>query len=139
MKNPNANKQGKRLAAKTKVVDLAADVATGQLSWSLGEARVSVVVPRLMAAMADREARNVYALGGPDAKAHPTQLMGFSSTGAVLFSVGPPAGFIFSYLTQHPSASIAVVAIGDPVPGGFSDWHFSVSPKGELEKVAPAY
>jgi hypothetical protein len=129
----------KKSTRKPKIVELVVEVEMGRISWRHGEERVEVAVPQLTAAMADRDAQNVFALCEADAKSHPTRLVGFSAKGELLFKVGPPEGFVFSYLAHHAAAPIAVVAMGEYVPGGFPDWHFSISPTGELEKVSPAY
>jgi len=66
-------------------------------------------------------------------------LSGFTPDGTRAFTVTPPEGFGFSYLTHHPDAPIAVVARGESIVDNFRDWHFSISPTGELKRLAPAY
>ncbi|MGM0875210.1 MAG: hypothetical protein ACQEWV_10455 [Bacillota bacterium] len=63
----------------------------------------------------------------------------FSSIGDKVLEVMSPKGFIFSYVTYHPSIGPTVVCYEDKGKG-WDDWYFSIDMStGELKKVGKAY
>ncbi len=67
------------------------------------------------------------------------ELFEVSLTGGAPVSIDAPAHYKFSYLVPHPDFGPSVVCVGDHMDGPWSDFHFSISIDGKLEKRGPAY
>lgn len=67
-------------------------------------------------------------------------LYGIGLDGTLKFEVQAPAGYSFSYLTQHPDLGTAVVCGAESEVEGWFDWHFSIDEEsGALHRYCPAY
>jgi hypothetical protein len=68
------------------------------------------------------------------------RIIGVSADGTVRFKTHAQQGWIFSHLTKHPTAKMAVVCGSNEKVDGWYDWQFSIDPDtGSLSKHCPAY
>lgn len=121
-----------------KFKNFSADKENNVISWRIDGELVSIECPDLDSAHLFTKVNLVIALVGQGS--YPSKLIGFSEKGVRKFEVDAPKGFEFSYLTEHPTAGVAVVCVANQRIDGWMDWHFSVNPStGELKRHCPAY
>jgi len=117
---------------------LKVDKSTNTISWYLDKKPIKIVCENLDSAKLFSKFKIVIALVGSGN--YPSNLIGFSVEGNTKFEIKAPEGFVFSYLTEHPTAGIAVVCGGNEKTDGWYDWYYAVDPKtGKLTKHCPAY
>jgi hypothetical protein len=120
------------------MTNLIIDKGKNRINWNNNGVPVSVSCEFPSSAQLFASWRVVLVLAG--AAEFPTVLLGFALDGKKIFEKEPPEGFVFSYLTEHPTAGLAVVCGGKERIDGWYDWHFVVDPStGELTKHCPAY
>jgi hypothetical protein len=118
--------------------NFSADKENNVISWQIDGELIFIECPDLDNAYLFPKANLILALVGKGN--YPSTLIGFSEKGTRKFEVNAPEEFEFSYLTEHPTAGIAVVCVADKRIDGWMDWHFSVNPStGELKRHCPAY
>ncbi|HEY9062697.1 MAG TPA: hypothetical protein VIO64_19700 [Pseudobacteroides sp.] len=114
------------------------DKDTNTISLRLDEKPVSITCQHLQNALLYKKANIILALTGEGNL--PSILVGFSVEGDKKFEVGPPEGFSFYYLVDHPQADAVVVCVSEKYVEGRTDWHFSVDiSSGKLSRLCPAY
>jgi hypothetical protein len=92
------------------MINLTIDKGNNRINWNDDGAPVTVSCELPSSAHFFASWRVILALAG--AGAFPTALLGFSPDGKKIFEKEPPEGFVFSYLTEHPTARLAVVCGG---------------------------
>jgi hypothetical protein len=108
------------------------------VSWSFSNKPVSIKINHLKDACLYAKGKTVLALAGEGN--YPSTLLGYNVDGTPKFEVTAPAGYIFSYITEHPEVGVAVVCGGNEKVDGWYDWHFAIDTKtGKLTRHCPAY
>lgn len=121
-----------------KITDFKINKDAGIITWNANGNSVAVSCENLDGAYLYSKIETVLVLSG--AGDFPTDLFGYSADGIKIFEKEAPEGFVFSYITEHPTAGIAVVCGGKEKIDGWYDWHFSVDPStGKLSRHCPAY
>ena len=114
------------------------DKNNNAITWQFNGELISVACQDLDNAYLFSKNNLILALVGK--KNYPEMLIGFNEKGTRKFEVNAPEGFQFAYLTEHPTAGVAVVCGSDERVDGWMDWHFAVDPvTGELKRHCPAY
>jgi hypothetical protein len=115
------------------------NIPDSTISWEINGKLVLIKCENLDNARAFPKANLVLVLVGKNDN-YPSTLIGFSEKGVRKFEVNASEGFKFSYLTEHPTAGVAVVCVANKRIEGWMDWHFSVNPStGVLKRHCPAY
>jgi hypothetical protein len=98
---------------------------------------VDIVISNLKQASCDSERNFVAALPKDGSK---RVLNIFDKSGLLLFSLFPPADFLFEYLLNDSSHGVRVVCSGMNERGDTLDWYFKIDfPSRELVKQGRAY
>ena len=99
---------------------------------------ISIVCENLKSAYLYENVNTILALSG-EGNSY-SSLIGFSVEGERKFEVGPPDGFSFYYLTNHPKVEASVICVSEKYVDGWTDWYFSVDiSNGNLTRLCPAY
>jgi hypothetical protein len=126
------------MGEEMKLDNFIVDKIKNTITWDLNGYQITVSCENLDSAHIFTKNNLILALAGPGN--FPSRLIGLSEDGNEIFSVEAPAGFVFSYLLEHPTVGIAVVCGGDNQIDGWYDWYFSVNPStGGLTRSCPAY
>ncbi|GEM_PF-2165216 len=108
------------------------------VSWENEGVQVSYNYKEIQNAIIYEEKMIVFLLVGNE----PTKrkILCLSCHGDLKYSIYPPDGWFFSYITKHPTAKISVVCGSNIKVEGWYDWHFAIDPyNGNLKKHCSAY